>query len=162
MPSRGAGCIETAHCPLFIADLPPTIIRVRSLSSCAQQKPELNAAVESQVSTARFGAPGFYDFVVTCIAILLSAVWCWRWKSGTGAVTVIMFWESGDQCWSTKRRGRRCGCVELRSVRWPQAVWVRGTHSPKSAASGAASIVGVRGVRNWKVGASPRQHDLSG
>jgi hypothetical protein len=45
--------------------------------------------------------------------------------------------------------------VELHSVRWPQAVGVRGAHSPKTAASGAASIVVVLGVRNLKVWASP-------
>jgi hypothetical protein len=37
---------------------------------------------------------------------------------------------------------------------WPQAVWVRGTHSPKTAASGAASIVLVLGVNNYNVWAS--------
>jgi hypothetical protein len=45
-------------------------------------------------------------------------VWCRRRKSGTGAVTVITLWESGGRCWSTKRRRRRCGSVELHSVRW--------------------------------------------
>ena len=93
----------------------------RSFSSCAQQMPKPDAAMESQVSkTARPGAPG----------------------------------------WSTKRGRRRCRCVELRSVRWAQAVWVRGAHSPKTAASGAASIVVVRGVRNLKVWASPHPATL--
>jgi hypothetical protein len=39
-------------------------------------------------------------------------------NSGTGAVTVITLWESGDQCWSAKHRRRRCGCAGLHSVRW--------------------------------------------
>jgi catechol 2,3-dioxygenase-like lactoylglutathione lyase family enzyme len=39
---------------------------------------------------------------------------------------------------------------------WPQAVRVRGAHSPKSAANGAASIVGVLGVKKLNVWASPR------
>jgi hypothetical protein len=45
--------------------------------------------------------------------------------------------------------------VELRSVRWlAPTVWVRGTHSPKTAASGAASIVVVLGVNNYSIWAS--------
>ena len=38
---------------------------------------------------------------------------------------------------------------------WHQAVWILGTHSPKTAASGAAVIVLVLGVRNSNVWAQP-------
>ena len=54
-----------------------------------------------------------------------------------------------------KRRRQRCEYLELLSGRWPAsklyesvAVWVGGAHSPKTAASGAALIVVVQGVRN--------------
>jgi putative transposase len=78
----------------------------------------------------------FYDFVVftekkrveklgyihrnPVVRGLVLAPEQWNWT-----VAVITLGESGDQCWSTKRRRRRCGCAESHSG-WPQTVWVRG------------------------------------
>ncbi len=93
----------------------------------------------------------------TCIATR-------RRNSGTGAVTVIMIGESGDQCCSTKHRKRRCGCAKLHSqIAGPKPYRSVVPTRRKSRRGGSLGRGGGAGVKKTRIcGLDPEPALISG